>query len=292
MCMAAPPPCMSALVSQSRERSGWALPRVLAIGGSDSSCGAGIQADLQSIAANGGHPVTAVTAVTAQHSRGVAVSSPLDPALVAAQVAAAYADAPPAAVKTGMLASRVTVEALARQFRDAPPPILVVDPVICASSGLALLDQTGIEALCARLLPLATLVTPNVPEAEALSGIEVHTPGDAEEAGRRILALGARAVLVKGGHLAAAPATDVLVTTAGVLVFGGSHIRGREVHGTGCTYASAITTHLAHGCSLEDAIRAAKGYVEAVIGTAVRVGTGAFMADHLAAARVAWEDAP
>lgn len=289
--MAALPPCMSAFVSPLRGlSSGRTLPRVLAVGGSDSSCGAGIQADLQSIAANGGHPVVAVTAVTAQHSHGVAVSSPLDPALVVAQIAAAYAGAAPAAVKTGMLASRGTVESLARQFRDAPAPILVVDPVMRASSGAALLGEAGIEALCARLLPLATLVTPNVPEAEALSGIEVRTLGEAEEAGRRILATGVRAVLVKGGHLNASPATDVLVTTAGVLMFGGTHIPGREVHGTGCAYASAITAHLAHGCALEDAIRAAKGYVEALIGTAVRVGPGALMPDHLAAARVAWED--
>lgn len=288
--MTALPPCMSAFASPLREpSSGHALPRVLAIGGSDSSCGAGIQADLQSIAANGGHPVIAVTAVTAQHSHGVAASSPLDPTLVAAQVTAAYTDATPAAVKTGMLASRATVEFLVRQFRDVPPPILVVDPVMRATSGAALLDEAGIGALCARLLPLATLVTPNVPEAEAISGIEVRTPSDAEEAGRRILAMGARAVLVKGGHLDALPATDLLVTADGVLMFGGTHIPGREVHGTGCAYASAIATHLAHGCALEDAIRVAKCYVEALIGTAVRVGPGALMADHVAAMRVAWE---
>jgi hydroxymethylpyrimidine/phosphomethylpyrimidine kinase len=194
-------------------------------------------------------------------------------------------------VKTGMLASRANVEFLARHFRYEPPAIFLLDPVIRASSGARLLDEGGVEALRARLLPLATLVTPNVPEAEVLSGIEVRTLGDAEEAGRRMLATGARAVLVKGGHLDASPATDLLVTADGVRTFGGTHIPGREVHGTGCAYASAIATHLAHGCVLEDAIRIAKRYVEALIGTAVRVGPGALMADHRAAARLAWEQA-
>ncbi|TAK75269.1 MAG: bifunctional hydroxymethylpyrimidine kinase/phosphomethylpyrimidine kinase [Dehalococcoidia bacterium] len=290
--MAASPPCLNAAVSQRRRSlDGRALPRVLAIGGSDSSCGAGVQADLQSIAANGGQPVVAVTALTAQYSRGVTASVPLDPALVVAQVEAAYADDGPAAVKTGMLANGATVELLVRQFRATPPPILVVDPVIRSSSGAALLDEEGIEALCARLLPLASLVTPNVAEAEAIAGMHVLTLDDAKEAGRRILAMGARAVLVKGGHLAAAPATDLLVTADGALGFAGAHFPGREVHGTGCAYASAIATHLAHGCALDQAVRAAKGYIEALIGTAVRVGPGALMADHVAAAQMVQEGA-
>lgn len=290
--MASPPPCSTAVASRLRQpASGRARPRVLAIGGSDSSCGAGVQADLQSIAANGGQPVIAVTAVTAQHSGGVTASSPLDPTLVEAQIAAAYADAEPAAVKTGMLANGATVELLIRQFCATPPSVLIVDPVIRSSSGAGLLDKAGIEALCARLLPLASLVTPNVAEAEAISGMQVRTLDDAKEAGHRILAMGARAVLVKGGHLAASPATDLLVTADGVLMFDGTHVADRDVHGTGCAYASAIATHLAHGCALDEAVRAAKSYIEALIGTAVRVGPGALMADHIAAAQVAWEGA-
>lgn len=290
--MAASPPHSNAAVSRRRTSSDRrVLPRVLAIGGSDSSGGAGVQADLQSIAANGGRPVIAVTAVTAQHSRGVTASVALDPALVAAQIAAAYADDGPAAVKTGMLASGETVELLIRQFRATPPPILVVDPVMRASSGAGLLDEAGVEALRARLLPLASLVTPNVAEAEAISGMQVRTLDDAKEAGRHILAMGARAVLVKGGHLAASPATDLLVTADGVLMFEGTHFPDRDVHGTGCAYASAIATHLAHGCVLDQAVRAAKGYIEALIGTAVHVGPGALMADHIAAAQMVREGA-
>ncbi len=261
-----------------------ALPVIVAIGGSDSSGGAGIQADLKTVAASGGYARTVVTAITAQHSGGVVALWPVPVASIEAQLRAAYLDTPPVAVKTGMLANRETVELVARVLRELGAPRLVVDPVVRSSSGAALLDDAGVEALRALLLPLAMLVTPNAAEAALLSGIEVHTPADAIEAARRILALGAGAVLVTGGHLASEPGTDVLVTPEGTRVFIGEFLPGREVHGTGCALASAIATRLALGDSIEAAVDAAKAYVSRLIATAMRVGPGALMPDHLAAA--------
>lgn len=258
-------------------------PIVLAIGGSDSSAGAGIQADLKAIAAHGGYARTVVTAVTAQSSRGVQASEAVSAALVAQQIAAAYEDAPPLAVKTGMLATAAIVEVVADAMATRKPRWLVVDPVLRSSSGAALLDDAGAEVLRARLLPLADLVTPNVAEAEALAGMTVRSANDAEEAARRILALGPRAVLVKGGHLERDAANDVLVTAEGTSVFTGTWLPDRDVHGTGCAYASAIATWLARGYALEAAIEDAKWYVEALIATAMRVGDGALMPQHFVA---------
>lgn len=267
-------------------------PVVLAIGGSDSSAGAGVQADVKAVAANGGYARTVVTAVTAQSSRGVTASEPVSPRLVEAQIAAAWEDSPPAAVKAGMLTCASTVEAVATALRIHPPRAFVLDPVIRSSSGAALLDAAGVEALVRLLVPLSDLVTPNAREAEVLTGLSVRSARDAELAGRRILDLGARAVLVKGGHLAEDRACDVLVTVEGLQVFEGAWQEGRDVHGTGCAYASAIATHLAHGARLDEAVARAKRYMDALIASAVRVGEGALLADHFSPPVAADEEAP
>lgn len=265
------------------ERSISHRPPVLAIGGSDSSAGAGVQADLQAITANGGYPLTALTAVTAQHGGGVRASFPLPLEVIEAQLAAACEGFHPVGVKTGMLVDAARVQSVASAITALRPRVLVVDPVMRSSSGFPLLDADGSRALRERLLPLADVVTPNVPEAEALSGMAIRTLEDAIMAGRALLRLGVRAVVVTGGHLASAPATDVLVTANEVHTFAGTYVAGYDVHGTGCVYASAIATRLACGDPLATAVGAAQAYVATLIRTALAFGTGARFGDHLAA---------
>ena len=256
------------------------IPIVLTIAGSDSSAGAGIQADLKAIAANGGYGACVITAVTAQSTRGVTAASELDLDLIRAQADAVFSDLKVAAVKTGMLASDAVIETVAKVLRDWRPPHYVLDPVMVSKTGFALLRPEAVAALGEALLPLATLVTPNVHEAQALTGIRIRTLAEAEEAGRRLVAAGAPAVLVKGGHLEERPATDVLVTPTGVRIFSGEHVDARHTHGTGCTYSAAIATQLAHGRSLEDAIVRAKAYVTEAIRAGLPVGQGIGPTDH------------
>ena len=256
------------------------IPIVLTIAGSDSSAGAGIQADLKAIAANGGYGASVITAVTAQNTRGVTAAAELDLDLIRAQADAVFGDLKVAAVKTGMLASAAVIETVAKVLRDWRPPHYVLDPVMVSKTGFALLRPEAVAALGEALLPLATLVTPNVHEAQVLTGTRIRTLAEAEEAGRRLVAAGARAVLVKGGHLEERPATDVLVTPTGVRIFPGEHVDARHTHGTGCTYSAAIATQLAHGRSLEDAIVRAKAYVTEAIRAGLPVGQGIGPTDH------------
>jgi hydroxymethylpyrimidine/phosphomethylpyrimidine kinase len=256
------------------------IPVVLTIAGSDSSAGAGIQADLKAISANGGYGATVITAITAQNTRAVTQAQEIDPALIRAQADAVFDDLSVAAVKTGMLASAAVIETVAKALRDYGPPPYVLDPVMVSKTGFALLQPEAVAALRQALLPLATLVTPNVHEAGALTGLRVRTPAEAEAAGRRLVEAGAAAVLVKGGHLESAPATDVLVTRAGVRIFPGEHVDARHTHGTGCTYSAAIATQLAHGRPLEEAIARAKAYVTEAIRGGLPVGRGVGPTDH------------
>ncbi|HEY7140602.1 MAG TPA: bifunctional hydroxymethylpyrimidine kinase/phosphomethylpyrimidine kinase [Methylomirabilota bacterium] len=256
------------------------IPTVLTIAGSDSSAGAGIQADLKAISANGGYGATVITAVTAQNTRGVTAAAELDLDLIRAQADAVFGDLRVAAVKSGMLASSPVIETVAKILRDHRPSHYVLDPVMVSKTGFPLLRPEAVTALTELLLPLATLVTPNVHEARALTGMEVHTVAHAEAAGRLLVARGARAVLVKGGHLEEGPATDVLVTPGGVRAFPGARIDARHTHGTGCTFSAAIATQLAHGRSLEDAIGRAKAYVTEAIRAGLAVGQGIGPTDH------------
>jgi hydroxymethylpyrimidine/phosphomethylpyrimidine kinase len=256
------------------------IPVVLTIAGSDSSAGAGIQADLKAISANGGYGASVITAITAQNTRGVTAAAEVDLGLIRAQADAVFTDLQVAAVKTGMLASVAVIETVAKVLRDYRPPYYVLDPVMVSKTGFPLLAPEAVGALRELLLPLATLVTPNVHEAQALAGAPVRTPAEAEAAGQRLVADGAAAVLVKGGHLAERQATDVLVTPAGVRVFPGEPVDSRHTHGTGCTYSAAIATQLALGRSLEDAITRAKTYITEAIRGGLPVGQGIGPTDH------------
>jgi hydroxymethylpyrimidine/phosphomethylpyrimidine kinase len=256
------------------------IPVVLTIAGSDSSAGAGIQADLKAVSANGGYGASVITAVTAQSTRGVTAAVELDLDLIRAQADAVFGDLRVAAVKTGMLASAAVIETVAKILRDHRPPHYVLDPVMVSKTGFPLLRPEAVGALREVLLPLATVLTPNVHEARALTGLPVRTPAEAEPAGRQLLATGAGAVLVKGGHLEEDPATDVLVTASGVRLFPGEHLDARHTHGTGCTYSAAIATQLAHGRPLEDAITRAKAYVTEAIRAGLPIGQGIGPTDH------------
>jgi hydroxymethylpyrimidine/phosphomethylpyrimidine kinase len=249
-------------------------PVVLSIAGSDSSGGAGIQADLKAIEANGGYAATAITAVTAQNTHGVTRSATLDLAMIAAQIDAVFDDLEVRAVKSGMLAEERVVRLVARELKRRRPPHYVCDPVMLSKTGFPLLPPAAVDSLRVELLPLATLVTPNVAEAEALCGRSIRTVEQAEAAGRELNAAGARAVLITGGHLEGAPATDVLVEAAGSTLFAGERVDSPHTHGTGCTFAAAVATRLARGHSLQRAIRGAKRFVTLAIRHGLPVGSG------------------
>ena len=254
---------------------------VVSIAGSDSSAGAGIQADIKSIAANGGYAASVVTAITAQNTVGVQLAHALPVDVVRAQIASVFDDLDVVGVKTGMLGDATMIAAIADELAARRPGFVVVDPVMISKTGFALLERAAISTLLERLLPLATLVTPNVHEAEALTGLRVRTVAEAEAAGRSLLEAGVGAALVKGGHLEEAPATDVLVTRDGVDVIEGEWVESRHTHGTGCTYASAIAARLALGEELPVAVRSAKAYVTEAIRGGFAIGAGVGPTDHL-----------
>ncbi|HEX5045425.1 MAG TPA: bifunctional hydroxymethylpyrimidine kinase/phosphomethylpyrimidine kinase [Candidatus Polarisedimenticolaceae bacterium] len=249
-------------------------PTVLTVAGSDSSGGAGIQADLKAIAACGGHGASVITALTAQNTTGVRAAEPVSAAMVRAQLDAVLDDLDVRAVKTGMLATAELVATVAERLAARRPPSLVCDPVMVAKSGDALLAPDAVDAVRERMLPLATLLTPNTEEAEALAGRPVRTLQEAAEAGRALRARGAAAVLVKGGHLSTPGADDVLVTAEGVRVFEGERLDARHTHGTGCTYAAAIATFLAFGHPLPEAVGRAKRFLTEAIRHGLAVGRG------------------
>lgn len=245
-------------------------PVVLSIAGSDCSGGAGIQADIKAIEASGGFAATALTALTVQDGMGVRRIAPAAPDLVVEQIDAVFDDLPVAAVKSGMLAAGAIIDAVACALERHRPRHYVLDPVLAAGRGGRLLPAADVERLCARLFPLASLVTPNVPEAEELCGMPLRDPADAERAARTLLERGARAVLIKGGHLPAQPGSDVLVSAAGVRVFRAAFIDAPHSRGTGCALASAIAARLACGQALEDAVEGAKAFVGAALAAGAR----------------------
>jgi hydroxymethylpyrimidine/phosphomethylpyrimidine kinase len=253
----------------------------LTIAGSDSGGGAGIQADLKTFAAHGVYGVSAITAVTAQNTQGVSAVQVLKPAIVLSQIGAIISDFPVAALKTGMLANATIVETVARAIRSANLGPLVIDPVMVAKSGDRLLDERAVAALTAELLPLAALVTPNLPEAAVLAGMAVRTLDEQREAARRIVALGARAALVKGGHAASAEIVDVLFDGQAFAEFRTERVPGTSTHGTGCTFSAAIAAQLALGRGIQEAIPLAQAYVARAIRNAPGLGTGHGPMGHL-----------
>jgi hydroxymethylpyrimidine/phosphomethylpyrimidine kinase len=253
----------------------------LTIAGSDSGGGAGIQADLKTFHQFGVFGTTAIVALTAQNTLGVRAVEPVPPALVAAQLDALAEDLPPDALKTGMLADAELVRLVADAIRANGWRNLVVDPVMVATSGDRLLTRDAEAVLRDRLLPLATLVTPNLDEAAILLGREVPDVAAMELAGAELIALGARAALVKGGHLRADRLTDVLVTRAGVRRFEHPRLATSSTHGTGCTLSAAVTAGLALGRDLETAVADGLDFVHRAIASAPRLGRGHGPLNHL-----------
>jgi len=263
-------------------------PIALTIAGSDSSGGAGIQADLKTFSAFAVYGASAIAALTAQSTRGVAGVEPVAASFVVAQIEAVLADLDVAAIKTGMLANAAIVEAVARCLRAAPPRPLVVDPVMVATSGDVLLAADAVEAMKYQLIPLASLITPNLPEAARLLGAKAAAD-DAEAIGqaKALHALGCGAVLLKGGHGAGAEAVDILCDGAGVERFVRPRLDTPHTHGTGCTLSAAIAALLAQGVALREAVGRAKAFVWQALeaGRELGVGHGHGPVDHLFAIR-------
>ena len=250
------------------------LKTALTIAGSDSGGGAGIQADLKTFAAHGVFGTSAITAVTAQNTLGVICWQTLPADLVTAQIEAVIGDIGADAVKIGMLATAAIVEAVAAAIRALDLPQVVVDPVMIAKGGDRLLDPDAVAALGSELLPNAHVVTPNVPEAEVLAGISVRSVEDMRRAGERILGLGPRVVLVKGGHLEGPDSVDVVCTASGPFEIRRPRIQTRHTHGTGCTLSSAIAANLALGLADRQAIEAAREYLDGAIRHVPGLGSG------------------
>jgi hydroxymethylpyrimidine/phosphomethylpyrimidine kinase len=255
------------------------MPVALTIAGSDSCGGAGIEADIKTMSAFRVYGAAAVTAVTAQNTMGVTESLSLDPQLVASQIDAVMDDTGVDAAKTGMLGTAAVARAVAAAVRRRRIPNVVVDPVMVATSGASLAGEGVVDAMRSALFPLAEVVTPNVPEAEALSGTGITTLEDMEEAARIIHGLGPRYVLVKGGHLTEG-ATDVLFDGATTSRLVAPRVPGGKVHGTGCTLSAAIASGLALGWDTERAVGEAKAYVTRCIEGALRPGKGGALIRH------------
>ena len=249
--------------------------RVLIVAGSDSGGGAGIQADIKAVTMMGGFAMTAITAVTVQNTLGVTGIHEIPVQIVRDQMKAVLSDIGTDAVKTGMLGSAAIVEGVAAEIEaGASEAVLVVDPVMIAKGGARLLEQSAVDALRQVLVPMATLLTPNVPEAEALTGREIKTLEGQKAAADALLGLGADAVLVKGGHMEGEIVTDVLATQETVHTMTSPRIDTRHTHGTGCALASAIAGLLSQGVELVLAVEAARDYVHEAIRTAPGFGAG------------------
>jgi hydroxymethylpyrimidine/phosphomethylpyrimidine kinase len=253
--------------------------RVLIIAGSDSGGGAGIQADIKTVTALGGYAATAITAVTVQDTLGVRAVHPVPADIVEAQARAVLDDIGADAIKTGMLGAREVVEAAVRVLEGSGAPA-VVDPVMISKSGARLLDPAALDAFAALMIPRAALLTPNAPEAEALTGIEVSSREGQRRAAEALLAMGAEAVLLKGGHIEGPMIADLLLTPDGGQLFEHPRLQTRHTHGTGCTLASACAAGLAQGMALEAAVGRAVAYTAEAIARAPGFGAGAGPLDH------------
>ncbi len=256
------------------------MKQILTIAGSDSGGGAGIQADIKSISANGGFAMSAITSVTAQNTVAVTDAFDLPISLIEAQLDAVFTDFDVASVKTGMLSSSAIVEAVAAKLRTYTPPAIVVDPVMISKSKFPLLKEEAIDSLKTALIPLATVITPNIYEAELLAGHDIRSTDDAKRAAKTIAELGCHAVLVKGGHLTGDSATDVLYCDEEWTFFEAERVETENTHGTGCTYSAAIATQLAHDKDLIDAVSAAKVYITGAIQHALDIGNGHGPTNH------------
>ena len=249
------------------------IPTAMTIAGSDSGGGAGIQADLKTFAALGVYGTSALTAITAQNTIGVSGVHEIPTDIIAAQMEAVFSDIGADAVKTGMLSSVAIVEVVSRQLQHHGVESLVVDPVMVAKSGDSLLQEDAVDALRTLLVPLAAVLTPNIPEAEALTGMKINSDADVRRAAEQIIQMGAGSVVVKGGHREG-PATDVFYDGDRFQEFTAPRIDTKNTHGTGCTFASAVAAGLARGMSVIDSVAQAKEYVTEAIRRSFAIGRG------------------
>lgn len=257
--------------------------QALTIAGSDSGGGAGIQADLKTFQELGVYGMSALTAVTAQNTFGVRGVYPMEPQAVAAQLDAIGEDLQPGAVKTGMLFSSEIITCVANKAAQYGWTSLVVDPVMVAKGGSPLLQQEAIAALTSRLLPLAQVVTPNIPEAELLTGLTISTIQDREEASRIMISMGARHVVLKGGHGdTSGPVVDLIYDGHTFTYMESPRIHTRHTHGTGCTYSAALTAELAKGRTVKEAVHTAKAFIQAAIEDGLNIGGGHGPTNHFA----------
>jgi hydroxymethylpyrimidine/phosphomethylpyrimidine kinase len=258
----------------------------LTIAGSDSSGGAGIQADLKTFAAFGVYGTCAVTAITAQSTAGITEMSAISADLVTAQIEAVAGDIEIHATKVGMLATAAIVEAVAAAIEELELPLVVLDPVMVSKSGRRLIDEDGVKTMCAELIPRAFIVTPNLPEAEVLSGMAIASPDDVREAARRIHGMGGASVLITGGHSTGDAIVDLLFDGHAFSEFSTPRIETRHTHGTGCTHASAVAACLALEMTAHEAGRRAQLYVAGAIRHGIAIGHGQGPLDHF------WETRP
>ncbi|MBR4948625.1 MAG: bifunctional hydroxymethylpyrimidine kinase/phosphomethylpyrimidine kinase [Clostridiales bacterium] len=255
------------------------MKTVLTIAGSDCSGGAGIQADLKTMLANGVYGMSVITSLTAQNTTGVRSISNVNPEFLSDQIDMVFEDIVPDAVKTGMIPSKELVEVIAEKMRSYGVKNLVVDPVMVATSGADLSNSESVKALKEKLIPLSLVVTPNGPEAEVLSGMKINTKDDMVKAAEKISSECGCSVLIKGGHCGT-DADDILYHDGGVFVFESHKIDNQNTHGTGCTLSSAIACNLAKGMTLPDAVKRAKEYITGAISAGLDLGHGRGPLDH------------
>jgi len=249
------------------------MKKVLSIAGSDCSGGAGIQADLKTFSAHGVFGMTAIASVVAENTFRVIEVQDIRPDIIEKQIDAVFEDIPPDAVKIGMLSCRESMLAVSGKMREWKPRNVIIDPVMYAKNGSALMDPAAVDTLISEVVPLADLVTPNIPEAEKMSGMQIENQDEMEQAAKHIYNLGCQAVLVKGGH-SEGDATDILYDGKRFYYYTAPRVDTKHTHGTGCTYSSAIASNLALGMSLPDAVEKAKAYVTTAIIHALGIGKG------------------
>lgn len=256
------------------------MKTALTIAGSDSSGGAGIQADIKTMTANGVYAMSAITALTAQNTTGVYGILEVTPEFLANQLDCIFTDIRPDAVKTGMVSSSALIEVIAQKLTQYKAKNLVIDPVMVATSGAKLISDEAIETLKGKLLGLATLITPNIPEAQVLSGMDIRTAEDMERAAKVIYEAYGCAVLCKGGHQLN-DANDLLYSKEGARCYHGRRIANPNTHGTGCTLSSAIASNLAKGYSLDEAVERAKAYISGALAAMLDLGKGSGPMNHM-----------
>ena len=260
------------------------MKTALTIAGSDSSGGAGIQADLKTMTAHGVYGMSAITALTAQNTTGVQGIQEATPEFLAQQLDCVFTDIRPDAVKIGMVSSAALIEVIAQKLRQYQAEKIVVDPVMVATSGAKLISEDAVAALKVQLLPLAAVLTPNIPEAEVLAGMPIRSPEDMAAAARKISEAYGCAVLCKGGHQLN-DANDLLWRNGEGKWFEGRRIANPNTHGTGCTLSSAIAANLAKGYSLDEAVQRAKAYISGALGAMLDLGKGSGPMNHMFALR-------